>query len=209
MEWVSIGWKILYCRILWTKYKNSIHHHGTFVLDVLWLLTLVSISSLFNLRFFCQLECIHSLTRECKRASSIINTLPMPVFYVKVKVKVKFTLEHATKAQRGSSFLNLGARWGAWSMSRSGHFTHGKESRHPLFWMFGESQGRSGGVRKVSLPTGIRYPALPARSSTIIYICPVIPLFLCSLYGQIMHILRANKNQMAELCANWYQLMKN
>jgi hypothetical protein len=28
----------------------------------------------------------------------------------KVKVKVKFTLEQTTKAQRGSSF-NLGARW--------------------------------------------------------------------------------------------------
>jgi len=37
---------------------------------------------------------------------------------VKVKIKVKFTLEEATKAQRGSrcialySFINLGAGWG-------------------------------------------------------------------------------------------------
>jgi hypothetical protein len=37
----------------------------------------------------------------------------------KVKVKVKFTLEQATKAKRGSRgiaklFFNLGARWGGW-----------------------------------------------------------------------------------------------
>jgi hypothetical protein len=29
-----------------------------------------------------------------------------------IKVKVKFTLEQAMKAQRESFFLNLGARWG-------------------------------------------------------------------------------------------------
>jgi hypothetical protein len=39
------------------------------------------------------------------------------ILLINVKVKVKFTLEQATKAQRGSrsiaqSFLNLGARWG-------------------------------------------------------------------------------------------------
>jgi len=47
--------------------------------------------------------------------------------YITVKVKVRFTLEQATKAQRGVevqlySFLNLGARWGGWPTSRAGRF---------------------------------------------------------------------------------------
>jgi hypothetical protein len=50
----------------------------------------------------------------------------------KEKVKVKFTLEQATKAQRGVevylySFFNLGARWCGWSTPRPGRFTPGKE----------------------------------------------------------------------------------
>ena len=49
-----------------------------------------------------------------------------------VKVKVKFTLEQATKAQRGSrdklySIFNLGAGWGGWSTPRPGRFTPGTE----------------------------------------------------------------------------------
>jgi hypothetical protein len=49
-----------------------------------------------------------------------------------VEVKVKFTLEQATKAQRVSRgiavpFLNLGARWGGLSAPRPGHFTPGKD----------------------------------------------------------------------------------
>jgi hypothetical protein len=38
-----------------------------------------------------------------------------------------FTLEQATKAQRGYSFSNLGARWGGWSTPRPGRFTTGKD----------------------------------------------------------------------------------
>ena len=53
--------------------------------------------------------------------------LPVPAHR---KVKVKVTLEQATKAQRGEqrfySFFNLGARWGGWSTPRPGHFTPGK-----------------------------------------------------------------------------------
>jgi hypothetical protein len=52
---------------------------------------------------------------------------------IEVKVKVKFTLEHTMKAQRGSrgklySFFNLGARWGGWSRPCPGHFTPGKDT---------------------------------------------------------------------------------
>ena len=49
-----------------------------------------------------------------------------------VEVKVKFILEQATKAQRGSRgiallFFNLGARWGGWSTPRPGRFTPEKD----------------------------------------------------------------------------------
>jgi len=45
--------------------------------------------------------------------------------------KVKFTLEQATKAQKGNRdiiyyFFNLGARGGGWSTPRPGRFTPGK-----------------------------------------------------------------------------------
>jgi len=54
------------------------------------------------------------------------------VFIVMVKVKVQFTLEQATKAQKGSrgklySFFNLGARGGGWSTLRPGRFTPGND----------------------------------------------------------------------------------
>ena len=50
----------------------------------------------------------------------------------KVKVKIKFALEQATKAQRWSrgilySFFNLGARWGGWLTPRPGRFTPAKD----------------------------------------------------------------------------------
>jgi len=56
---------------------------------------------------------------------------------VKVKVKIKFTLEQATKAQRGSRviallFFNLEARWGGWLTPRPGRFNPGKDPVHIL-----------------------------------------------------------------------------
>jgi len=51
--------------------------------------------------------------------------------WVKVKVKVKFNLEQATKAQRGSRCIdllsNLGTKWGEWSMPRPDRFTSSKD----------------------------------------------------------------------------------
>jgi len=50
---------------------------------------------------------------------------------IQVKIKVKFTLEQATKAQKGSRgiavLFNLGARWGGCSTPRPGRFTPGKD----------------------------------------------------------------------------------
>ena len=77
----------------------------------------------------------------------------------KVKVKVNFTLEQATKVQSGGvkvypySFFNLGARWGLCSTQRPDRFTPGK-TRHPLYRRLGGPKGRSGMVRKISPPPG-------------------------------------------------------
>jgi len=62
-------------------------------------------------------------------------------FDICVKVKVKFTLEQATKAQKGSrgigySFLNLGPGWGAWSSPPPAALPPGK-TRYSLYRRLG------------------------------------------------------------------------
>jgi len=51
------------------------------------------------------------------------------------------------------SFFNLGAKWCGWSTSRPGRLTPGNP-RFPLYRRLGGPQGRSGRVRKISLPSG-------------------------------------------------------
>ena len=87
-----------------------------------------------------------------------------------VKVKVKLTLEQATKAQRWSSitlfFLQPrrmmgvgGQRHAPAALPRERPGTHCKGG-----WV--GPQGRSGQVQKISPPTGIRTPERPARSES-------------------------------------------
>jgi hypothetical protein len=78
---------------------------------------------------------------------------------VEVKVKLKFTLEEAKKAQRGTdvklySFLNLGARWG-WVFNATSRplYPPGK-TRYPLYRRLGGPQGRPERERKISPPPG-------------------------------------------------------
>jgi hypothetical protein len=73
-------------------------------------------------------------------------------------IKVKFSLEQATKTQRGVglwlyAFFN-GGRWGGWSTPPPGRFTPGKETRYPLCGRLGGPQGLSERVRKISPPPG-------------------------------------------------------
>ena len=85
--------------------------------------------------------------------------MPLSTKHNHLKVKVRFTLEQATRAPEGVdvqlySFLNLGGRWGGWSTPRPDHFTHGKETRYVLYrWLRGP-QGRTGLVGKISPPPG-------------------------------------------------------
>jgi hypothetical protein len=82
----------------------------------------------------------------------------MVYLYVKVKVKVKFGLEEATKAHRGSRgtvllfFLTSALDRGGWLTPRPGRFIPEKEIRCPLYRRLGEPQGRSGRLRKISPP---------------------------------------------------------
>jgi hypothetical protein len=62
------------------------------------------------------------------------------------------------RSQRGSRgiallMLDLGARRGEWSAPRPGRFTSGK-TRYLLYRRLSGPQGRSGHVRKISLPPG-------------------------------------------------------
>jgi len=86
-----------------------------------------------------------------------------------IKVKVKVNLGQATKAQRGSRgialLFNLSARWGRWSAPRPGFFIPGKETRYPLYRRLGGPQGRSGRVRKISLPLGFDHLTVQSIAS--------------------------------------------
>ena len=70
------------------------------------------------------------------------------------------------------SFFNLNSRWGGWSTPRPGRFTPGKDTRFPLYRRLGGPQGRSGRVRKISLPPGfdprIAKPVASRHSTVII-----------------------------------------
>jgi hypothetical protein len=91
---------------------------------------------------------------------------------------VKCTLVQALRlctgrtAKSGSSgialpFHDQGTRRGLGvSVTPRPLFTPGK-TRYPLYRRLGGSQGRSGKVRKISPPTGIRSPDRPARSQSL------------------------------------------
>jgi hypothetical protein len=71
---------------------------------------------------------------------------------------VKFSLERAVKAQRGSRgiavlFFNIGRRWGAWSTPLPRRLIPGI-TRYPLYRRLGWPQRWSEWVRKISPPPG-------------------------------------------------------
>jgi hypothetical protein len=85
------------------------------------------------------------------------------------EVKVRKGHEGPEGEQRYSSTLSLtSALDGAgWSKPRPSRFTPRKESRYPLYRSLGGPQGRSGRVRKISPPSGIRSPDIPAHSKSL------------------------------------------
>jgi hypothetical protein len=129
----------------------------------------------------------------------------------KCKVKVQFTLEQTTKAQREVevrlyTFFNLGTRWGGWSTPRPGRFTPGKETRYPLHRTMGGPQGRSGRVPNISPPPGLdprtvqhvpcRYTdwAIPAHTTPYILGHNIITLGLYSTTEFLMMELHGSKH---------------
>jgi hypothetical protein len=98
-----------------------------------------------------------------------------------VMIMVLFTLEQATKAQRGSRciallFLQPRGRWGGWSTPRPGRFTLGKETRYPLYRRLGGPQGRSGRVQKISPPPGFDHRTVQSVASRYaVWAIPVPP----------------------------------
>ena len=78
---------------------------------------------------------------------------------IKAKVKVKVTLQEATKAQMGSRGIALLTLTSAidgvgWSTPRPGLFIRGKETRYPLYRRLNWPHGRSERVRKILSPPG-------------------------------------------------------
>ena len=94
------------------------------------------------------------------------------------KVKVKCTLLQALRLCTGRTahrrsrgiallFHDHGTRRGEGSASRPGSSLPQGKTRYPLYRRLGGPQGRSGQVRKISPPTGIRSPDRPARSQSL------------------------------------------
>ena len=87
-----------------------------------------------------------------------------------MKVKVKLTLEQATKDQRWirgiAVYFNLGGRWGGWSTSRPGRFTPGKDPV-PIVQEAGWAPGPVWTSAENLAPTGFRSPDPPARSESL------------------------------------------
>ena len=90
---------------------------------------------------------------------------------VKVNSIGKFTLELATKAKTGeeySSTLSLASVLeGAGGQRHALAALPPGKTRYPLYRRLGGPQGRSGRVRKISPPTGIRSQDRPARSESL------------------------------------------
>jgi len=66
--------------------------------------------------------------------------------------------------------LTLSLDGGAWSTPRLGRFTPGNDSL-PLYRRLVGHQGLSERVRKISPPTGMRYPDRPADSESLYWLC--------------------------------------
>jgi hypothetical protein len=64
-------------------------------------------------------------------------------------------------------FHDHGTRRGEGSALRPGRSLPPGKTRYPLYRRLGGLQGRSGQVRKISTPSGIRLPDRPARSQSL------------------------------------------
>jgi hypothetical protein len=96
----------------------------------------------------------------------------MITFSVQIYFKVKFILEQATKAQRGSRgiallFLQPRRYMGMYGQRHAPAALPPRISRYPLHRRLGGPQDRSGRVRKTSSPTGIRSLDRAARSRSL------------------------------------------
>jgi hypothetical protein len=89
---------------------------------------------------------------------------------IKSKVHPRSGHEGPDKEYRYSSTLSLtlALNVGGCSTPCSGHFTPGKETRYPFYRRLGGPQGRSGRVRKTSLPQGA-IPTTLSRSTYVSY----------------------------------------
>ena len=101
-----------------------------------------------------------------------------------VKVKVKFSPEQATKAQRGSRciallFLQPRRYMGVGGQRYALAPLPPVKTRYPLYRRLGGPQGRSGRVRKIPPPTAIRSPDRPARSESLYRLRFPGPILTC------------------------------
>ena len=134
-------------------------------------------------------------------SSFLPPSLPLPATPLEIKTghldgkeKIKCALVQGLRlwtgrtAHRGSRgilypFLTTALEGGEGSASLPGRFLAPGKTRDPLYRRLGGPQGRSGQVRKISLPTWIRSPDLPVRSQSL-YRLGYPPLHLDGMTGK-------------------------
>ena len=110
-------------------------------------------------------------------------------------------------------FLASALEGGEGSASRPGRTLPSGKSRYPLYRRLGGPQGRSGQVRKISPPTGIRFPDRPARrqfSSDLNIWTPSVRFFVfttCSDRSILLSSSRKHKYMNGKACYIGDQLL--
>ena len=84
-----------------------------------------------------------------------------------VKVKVKLTVERATKTRYNPTVSLTSALGGVGGQRHASATLPPGKTRYPLYRRLGRPQGRSGRVRKISPPTWIRSLDRPTRSESL------------------------------------------
>ena len=95
--------------------------------------------------------------------------------------------------------MTTALEWGEGSASRPGRSLPPGKTRYPLYRRLGGPQGRSGQVRKISPPTGIRSPDRPVRSQSLYRlsyrahrtwygVCNVFELLDCGSSNVVIHV---------------------
>jgi len=128
----------------------------------LYVSTFRSMCAVPNMAVFCS-----SLTSENSHIGHCTNIIIIIIIIINGNVYPRTGHRSPEGERRCSSTLSLSSALdgGVWSTLLSGQFSPGKETRYPLYGRLDGPQGRSGRVRKISLPPGFNTQTVQSIAS--------------------------------------------